>query len=386
MSYTYFDLDNNSKINIYVSEETYERLITDMDLFGVCVSKSGQPNKNDFINRLIINYSESFRNNYEAKYESIMNKLKESIIDKVDYEILSTSLLENINKIEMKNDQSNNVTIPYRPQTKNEALMDELKNIDSFLKKHKGEIPVSTYFRNMLNEYCSLPQNKREEIVFLKTYNIIQDAIRNKKHITFIFDGFINGQKTKYDIGCCPFAMVSDKDRKSNYLLAYSDEADSDGNLIPEKNRILSRKLSKILSVQRDLHKPYFISDDAIEELRNRKKNPDRIDNNVYNTYVLFNAHGYNKYRNMTNRRPIGSIVKDETSIDKDVLKVIKQARKKLGEEYCYLYRFDSTKFNIVNYFVRVGKDAVIVYPEEIAKAIIDHHLSTCDIYKSLKN
>jgi len=378
MSNSYFDFDYVDRINIYITEDVYDILLYDMDIFNVSRKKNGELNKNDFITKIIVNYSDKYRKYYDHKLEAYKNTLKEVIDNKkVDYDLLITKLLNSINSVDNKDSQIKDITIAYRPQRKNIALMNELNKISDFLLKH-NEINPSAYFRNLLQEYCSLAQCKREEIIFKDIYDQLTSAINNKKHISFKFDGYGG----KYKIGCCPYALVTNKEKKTNYLIAYSDGVDNSGNTIPEEKRIITRKISNISNIIFDEQK-YSIKNEIKNKLDIRKKQKDMIEELEYDVYVLFNHNGYNKYRNITTLRPTGVEIKDISTLDKKVIKEINKINKTL-KDYDRLYYFKDNSFKIKNYFIRLGKDAIIVSPEEIKKDITSYYQEASDIYKSI--
>lgn len=361
------DFKEIDKINIYLSDDTYNTLNHDMEVFDICRKKNGEINKNDFISRIIVNYGDEFRNNLVDSYNKIKDVLKESWITKdSDYDLVVSNLYNVIEKDKSDKASGHDNVIPFRPQIKNDNLMDELNDVSIFLSEHN--MSISDYFRSMLNEFCKLPSNDKERILLSSVYKVIEKAITNKRSINI--EVLIKKDKSidKIDTVCSPYALLPSRDTGFNYLLAVSEDT------------IRVFKLSDITYVTID-KAPYIIPENLREELKNRKRNPEFAYDSLVDIYVLLTDRGVTMLHRIKTLRPSGREI-DDKNLPKEISKIVKKVRKSFDDKL-YLYRFTSSKKQAEFYFERFGKNAIVVYPTELNE-IIKNYYSDADRYYNL--
>lgn len=158
------------KIKVNLTESSYSKLIEDIRLFKI--SKSDKTiNKNKFINLL-------FKNFY-SMYEDDIDKTINNINSVVDNKELSKEIaLKLQNSIA---DSKNN----YFNKGLTFILNDDNSSLFEYIERDLLYISASAYFRNMIMEYLSHPQYKREEIIYKDRVDKILDGINNKCLLQF---------------------------------------------------------------------------------------------------------------------------------------------------------------------------------------------------------
>lgn len=151
----------NEKIKIRVSNFVKTIIENDTQAFSF-IKKDNSSNINAFLNKLLPNLlllrkqrRELIHNSIDSALEFTNNNLTErlrnyldTIIDKVYF---NDNYLYNLDD-----------TVWIRPTKENITAFEEIINIETSITQQE----ISTCIRNMLNEYCILPQFKREQITF----------------------------------------------------------------------------------------------------------------------------------------------------------------------------------------------------------------------------
>lgn len=215
------------KIKIYVTARISQILEKDADAFEFFKKDGRTPNKNAMLTRLVVNYFDEFREKQNATY----NYLKKTIgaqarISESALKSLCYQLSEELNKQTAAPDKEKfDKLVSLKPTKETQAIVD-------YIEEYELEgCSLSEYFRNMFASYAALPQDKREEILFKKQKETIDQAIREGKKLFLTVDHL---KKNSMEVS--PYALTVTKDEIHAYLLAHDGKT------------CLPLRLSRILS------------------------------------------------------------------------------------------------------------------------------------------
>ncbi len=158
------------KIKVNLDKRKYEMLLNDMKLFKI-IKNDGSVNKNKFINILFENYYID----YIEETNSIISKTKK-LMQKYNYDNYNFA-----NELALiLYDYNNNSCDIYYNESLTFYLSEENEFIFNTLNNNLG---ASGFFRKLINRYLEYPQYKREQIIFKKIINPINEAISNNELI-----------------------------------------------------------------------------------------------------------------------------------------------------------------------------------------------------------
>lgn len=311
------------KIKIYLPNDIYQTILKDMELFEF-YKKDGTLNRNEFLNRLIVNYYEIYTQNNETVLESIKEKLSNTDMDENSIEDTALSILYAIdsNHLELHH-KRNDVTISMKPTRDTSFVFDYIS--DNLL----NGTTLSGYLRSLISSYVHMPQDKRERIIFRDIYSLIDKAILNNKKIYFVIKRY--DKETKHTVS--PFTVENSKEELFNYLLA-----DKDGTP-------LSFRMSRIKNLT------------------------------ALNESVSFSSLSLDSFQKMIKNGPQFTYTKEE----KDLIKIKLTDTGKLKYTRIYLHRpsyidiedddiyvFDCSYLQAIQYFERFGEDAIVIKPQDL--------------------
>ena len=189
----------DEKFKIRVSLFIKETIDHDAKAFNF-VKENGEANYNLFLNKLIPNlFKLNKRRRETAEKEKIDITLRY-----ISYDLLSFGDLDN-DKLKQ--------TLWIRPSSENIALFDEIAENETKITKQD----LSTYIRNMLDEYANLLEFKREQIVFMEEGHLALLARDSKRILKFRYE---NELKRTY-VFACVYSYLKDH---GNFLLCYDIE------------------------------------------------------------------------------------------------------------------------------------------------------------------
>ncbi len=330
------------KIKVNLSYNTYHLLIKDMDSFSFAM-KENQSNKNLFYNTVIKNMFIKKKKEEEIIRSKIQNILKGYLNNTIPSNDLINEM-ENIynEKIEDKTNRSHGYYISFRPLKKMEDIYNEIEM------EHLKNKTISAYFRNLFNEYAHLPQDEREAIVFADEILKINKAIENHKAIQVFFE------KSSFEF--IPYVLVKTQDEQYNYVV---------GGFM-NKNQVFH---TFSLHVYKLTHffitkKQVYLSDEQKAIIDKQLLfGPREINQREATIKVLLTDAGKKLYRKMYLNRPIPFQVDDKEN----------------------LYTFNGSIENVILYFKRFGKEAIIIEPEQIQNRMKKFYKAAFSIYDSYK-
>lgn len=171
------------KIKIRTSEFLRAILVSDAITFGFLNSK-GKANLSGFLNKMIPNMYRLRRARSEALYEEIVSSCQH--VTEKDFEIIQDIVDRVVDKVYFPDADLGNLTreIWIRPTQKAQLAFMEIEE-ESLL----TDGGFSTYLRSMLNEYCKLPQYKRETIVFDEELQLVFDGMNQSREVVLLAKG-----------------------------------------------------------------------------------------------------------------------------------------------------------------------------------------------------
>lgn len=225
-------LQLDQKQNIYLSIDTFNALIKDMNDFEVFDNK-GEINKNDFINRLIYNYSEEYTSKIATLSKTARLELEKVINDtSIDFDEVATKTVMSVLSKETDRTIRHDKTLSFRVKKK------YLTRVAEMICMIPYEMDLSSFLRNMILAYLALPIYKREQIIYQEEMNKLLVAINKKIEISVDYqnkEGKINTHIVS------PWSIERSQNEMRNYLVVESHKK--------EKPYIMSLKLSKISNI-----------------------------------------------------------------------------------------------------------------------------------------
>ena len=328
------------KIKIYVTERIANILEKDAEGFEFFKKDGRTVNKNALLTNLVINYHNDFSQKQAEFLTFLKNKISSSTqVNEHTLNELCFDLCEKINERNAApNGEKFDKPISLKPTKESEPIIDYIERYCL------AGRTVSEYFRSMFSSYAALPQDKRELIIFKQQYDAVLKAIKEKKRI-FITTRWGYSQKTE----CAPYAVANSKEEMHCYILV--------------ANKSCSPiRLSRIVSVTQ-LATDAGFTQKQIELFEKMKTyGPQFIYGaNEEEVLVELTARGINKFKRIYVHRPIP--VKVENNY----------------------YYFNCSHFQIVQYFIRLGADAKIIYPQRVRDQIYNFHRRTLARYSKKK-
>lgn len=330
------------KIKIYVTERIASVLEKDAEGFEFFKKDGRTVNKNALLTNLVVNYYKNFTGQQTDLLNFLKNKI--SATAKVADDSLNGLCFDLCEKLNERsaapNGEKFDKLVSFKPTKESEPIIDY---IESYCLMGRT---LSEYFRSMFASYVALPQDQREQIIFKPQYDAIIKAIKEQKRIFFTTRrGFT--QKTE----CAPYAIATSKEEMHCYVLTANKTC-------------TPVRLSRIVSVT-PLAADAVFTQSQIELFEKMKTYGPQFMYRQGDGEVLveLTAKGIDKFKRIYVHRPIP--VKVENNY----------------------YYFNCSHSQIVQYFIRLGCDAKIIYPQSVRDEVFNYHRRACDRYrKHVKN
>ena len=200
-----YDLD---KIKVRISRFVYMITYNDAVTFGFR-NKNGDPNINGFLNKLLPTLFDRRRARSMALFDEIIATCEG--VNRDDIGKIQDIVDRVVDKVYFPDAELGSLLaeIWIRPTKKNQLVFMEMAS-----EAPLADYSFSTYLRSLLNEYCKLPQYKREHLVFDREFQAFFDAMDREEEISILVNGKkINGFPINYVVG---FA-----DDQKTYLFLY---------------------------------------------------------------------------------------------------------------------------------------------------------------------
>lgn len=256
----------------------------------------------------VLNVNKKSSEELKAVIQSLKNVYLEELIEKIK---------SNKEKVKTKNRKE----IKFKLNNSNYDIITNGNDIVQPFYNNKNRI----YLNALFEEYSKLDAASRELIYFKDHSDKVSIAIKLKNCMISI--------KTKNNKSICinPYTIYKDKTNTSCYLVGTTQW---NKLFIIRLKNIISIKLESIKSIDKE---NFDLIDSKIKEHGIANANGVLIE-----TKIKLSDEGIKKYNLTLNMRP------KVQSIDNDI------------------YTFNTSEFQIINYFFRFGKDATIISPLEL--------------------
>lgn len=331
------------KIKINLTSKALEDLTNDMISFEY-YKKDGQINKNGFLNTLLKNYFSIYDTQATEEIEKYTNIIKKHIFqENKANEIINELIISNSFFAFTKQD-SLNASISFKLINSNYNIFKIIEN--KYLKYQS----ISSFFRNMIDTYLSLPKYKREQIIYLNTYELLIDAIKDKRKIKVFM-------KADEEREVMPYSVSTSKEELYNYLISMTDNKD-------KKRYVSSIRLARIESIYL-LKEKYTFSSEDTEKVDCVIKNGAQFPyTNPCLAQIKLTSVGQKLYKKKYLNRPT------PTKIEGDI------------------YHFNCSYDQLVLYFFSFGKEAKILSPDYLTNNLKEKYLQAYNNYnlEEIKN
>lgn len=322
------------KIKINFDNITLNKLNEDMVTFNFS-GNNNKINKNKFLNTLLKNYFPIYDELANSHIEKCFKIITTHMNDDKRANNIINDLIKNDSLFAFNKKDNLKSFISFKPSIANQNIIEIIQN------KYLNYQSLSSFFRNMIENYLSLPQYKREQIIFYENYQLIQEAISSQRKISIS----IKGQRKEIT----PYKIVTNKEEIYNYLVYF----------ITSNNQchISSYHLYKI---------------DHVYLCREKNIPPHEIESLLYK---------------VANNYPQFPFSKQEYSIIKLSDRGVKLfSTKYLNRPTPYkiennLYYFDCSQSQLLVYFFSYGKDAQIIEPLELKELFKSKYLEAYNSY-----
>lgn len=324
------------KLKIYVTQRIADILEKDAEGFEFFKKDGLTVNKNALLTSLIVNYYKNFSQQQNELLIFLKNKISPSVsVGERNLNELCFDLCEKLNERNAApNGEKFDRLVSFKPTKESEPVIDY---IEQYCLAGRT---LSEYFRSMFASYAALPQDKRELIIFKPQYDAVIKAIKAKKRV-FITMRRGEGQR----IECAPFDVVNSKEELHCYVLTATKGC----------NPV---RLSRIFSVTQ-LPSDAEFTENQIEIFGKMKTYGPQFIYGAYDGEVLveLTAKGADKFKRFYVHRPVP--VRTENNF----------------------YYFNCSHSQIVQYFIRFGEDAEIIYPASVRNKIYNFHRNALNVY-----
>ena len=323
------------KIKINLTSKALNDLINDMVTFEY-YKKNGEINRNGFLNALLKNYFSIYDAKASEQIEKFTTIVNNHIFQENKANDLINELITSSSFFYFNKQDSLDTSISFKLINSNYNIF---RMIES---KYLNYQSISSFFRNMIDSYLSLPKYKREQIIYLPTYELLMDAINDKRKIKVFL-------KSGEEREVMPYSISPSKEEIYNYLISMS------GN--NEKKVVSSIHLSRIDSIYL-LKEKYVLNKEDIEKLDAVINNAPQFPyTNPCIAKIKLTKAGQRLYKKKYLNRPIPYAIEDD------------------------IYYFNCSFDQLVIYFFGFGKEAFVISPDYLKNNLKEKYLDAYNKY-----
>ena len=340
------------RISLSLSLEAYSTILADMDIF------QNENNLDGFINKILMNYKEISdasislakereRNKYISWIKTASGAEKISAEDSACLERLVEGYTKELT-IKM-NSYKNGVQL--KPRINNENY-DDLKLGTPAFQEEEYYRREGKYIKAILEEYALLTFYEREGVFFKDIIDCINEAIAMGNVLKL---KYVNRKQQQTQIAVRPYKIASSPLLQYHYLVALPADTETNKDiLVLRVSRITeSKKLSRTSHIT--IHEQKHI-DEVI-----RTKGIQYIVSQDSEIKVALTEQGYKLYKSILYLRP------KYTSITKDKEK--------------WVLTFMCAEEQIKNYFFQFGKEAIVLFPDNLKQWFLDKYTDAVNTY-----
>lgn len=333
---------NTETIKINVPESLNRSITNDMHNFEVFKRDGETVNFNGFMSSLIAGYYERYQEEISEQTKRTEGLLSKYIKDKKQLEQATSDIIvEELTSETHEKKETNSKSLKFRSTTETDGIILEIEEkLESAKKK------TSRFFRMMLFSYSRNPVFVRERIIYYRNTDVIEEACRSGKEITFTIR-----DNPSFLHKVVPYGIKHGSDEQFNYLLCQEYNQDL-GRMVAMSYRlcrivnprittskgIITAEIKAFLKKMEELAPQYAIMDDQ-------------------KTCIEFTPAGKKSFQRLYQGRPV---VADKGAPDSNgnVKFYFTCSQDQL---FLYLRRFNPGEANIL-------------YPEELKKRLVEFH------------
>ena len=325
------------KIKIYVTAHIADVLEKDAESFEFFKKDGKTPNKNAFLSRLVVNYSDEYNDGQAELFSLLKNTVqKHAHLQERALQELCFAIGEKINaRAASPENEKFDKLVSLKPTKDTQPIVDYIETYCL------NGCSLSEYFRNMFAAYAALPQDKRESILCKRQREALLQAIKEKRKV---FLTVSHDKKSTMELS--PYALSTTKEELHCYVLGHDGHHCIPLRLSRVDTVTVLNERAEFTDLERSVFEkmltygPQFLCAPNEEEVR-----------------VELTERGVKKFRKMYVHRPIPS--KIEGSV----------------------YSFNCSYNQIFIYFTRFGSDAYILSPERLRSDMHRFHTSASNHY-----
>ena len=364
MNTLFFD---TKSMNVTVTDYTYNVIQHDMAVFQI--------NQNRILNTIVRNLSGESGADYlyhNESYQSLIERIVDACIKEFKQPSRNANTarakIENLYKEQfyaVKNQPIHGQSLRF---TLSKQSVEQLYSIPGIPKEtligysvpsdgEPGYKSVTKYLGRLFEAYSNLTIKDREKCLFADNYEVIENAISERKCITVN----ISAQDGIRTLQIKPYKILADIFTEYYYLVGYSCEQPNG------EYKIATFRISRLNNPKKCRGDYLSPSEEFALEQRLEDVSPAYLQNKAVEVKVIMTRAGEEKYFKILRNRP--NTVNKETLRDND-------------SDYKVKYTFFGSEFQIANYFHQFGADAVITEPRELHDEQKMWYYEAAQIYK----
>ena len=338
-------------MNVTVTEFTFNVIQHDMAAFQI--------NQNKILNTIVQNLSGESNADYlyqHGSYQSLIERIVAACITEFKQPSrnanTASTKIENLYKEQFYAEKNQPIHGHSLRFTLSKQSVEQLYSIPGIPKETLIEYPVpydgepryksvTKYLGRLFEAYANLTIKDREKCLFANNYEVIENAISERKCIT-VNTSAQDGIKT---LQIKPYKILADIFTEYYYLVGYACEQPN------EEYKIATFRVSRLNNPKKSRGDYLTPSEEFALEQRLENVSPAYLQNKAVEVKVIMTRVGEDNYFKILRNRP--NAINKETLRDKD-------------SDYTVKYTFFGSEFQIANYFHQFGADAVITEPREL--------------------
>ena len=338
-------------MNVTVTEFTFNVIQHDMAAFQI--------NQNKILNTIVQNLSGESSADYlyqHGSYQILIERIVAACITEFKQPSRNANTartkIENLYKEQFYAEKNQPIHGEHLRFTLYKQSVEHLYSIPGIPKETLIEYPVpcdgepsyksvTKYLGRLFEAYAKLAIKDREKCIFADNYEVIENAISERKCITVN----IPRQDSIKTLQIKPYKLLADIFTEYYYLVGYAcDQTNGE-------YKIATFRVSRLNNPKKC--RGDNLTQNEIIALEQRLENisPAYLQNKAVEVKVIMTRAGEDNYSKILRNRP--NAINKETLRDKD-------------SDYTVKYTFFGSEFQIANYFHQFGADAVITEPREL--------------------
>lgn len=335
----YNDDSLSPAVSVSFTDKTLYTIKSDVIYFS---NKYNKITFNGILNRIIKNYNGKSSADFSSVQEEIKTVIEYIVSNSKEIHAKGKETTDNILNLyksyffmeKNKSVHDKSKVIVHRKFTLNKEEFSILKSKPELDKNNNdGYRRWSKYLYHLFEDYAALDLSKRERIILADFYNEIEAAIETH----YILRAKLSSGRIYF---VKPYKILFDHITRHNYIVCYST---NDPNGPYEVHSIRISKIAEI-KMYEECEK---LGTDEIEKIEEKlkKTSPSYISSEPTTIKVILSPTGQELYSSLVHNRPDYKEITDLDNRQKE-------------------YEFHCTAFHAKNYFIKFGKEAVIIEPE----------------------